>query len=332
MFPAPADEDARAVLGRYRVAAEVRGVEPLGNRGGFSGARLWRCAAGPSAYCLRAWPAGSPAPERLGQIHVLMTSALRAGLAFVPEVLGTRAGGTWVGHAGRLWDLTLWKPGAADFCERPSPARLSEAGAALARVHEVWRRSRAEAGPCPAVGRRLDAARGWQQLARAGWRPDFAAAVGAPFTPWAERAWQMLAPWVARLPALLAPWQGRALPLQPCLCDVWHDHLLFQGDRLTGLVDYGAVKVDHVAVDLARMLGSMVGDDEEGWALGLRAYRTVRPLSEDEEALAVVLDRTGTVIGAANWLRWLYHDGRRYPDPHAVARRLAALVERMEGW
>ena len=80
------------------------------------------------------------------------------------------------------------------------------------------------------------------------------------------------------------------------------------------------------------MLGSLVGDDQGGWQVGLKAYREVRPLSGEEEAQATVLDRTGTVLGAANWLRWLYHDGRSFDDPAAVARRLAVLVERMERW
>jgi Ser/Thr protein kinase RdoA (MazF antagonist) len=120
--------------------------------------------------------------------------------------------------------------------------------------------------------------------------------------------------------------------LQPCLCDLWHDHLLFDGDRLTGIVDYGAVKVDHVAVDLARLLGSLVGDDADRWEEGFRAYRAVRPLSPDEERLAGVLDRAGTLLGAANWLRWLFHEGRTFDDLEAVANRLRSLMERIERW
>ena len=37
-------------------------------------------------------------------------------------------------------------------------------------------------------------------------------------------------------------------------------------------------------------------------------------------------------VGAANWLRWLYHDGRTFEDAGGVARRLAVLVERIERW
>ena len=44
------------------------------------------------------------------------------------------------------------------------------------------------------------------------------------------------------------------------------------------------------------------------------------------------LDETGTILGAANWLRWLYRDGRSYEDRNAVARRLEVLVRRLEAW
>ena len=150
--------------------------------------------------------------------------------------------------------------------------------------------------------------------------------------PWAMTAFELVMRWIASVPALLEPWSRRPVAIQPCLCDVWHDHLLFEGNVLTGLIDYGSVKSDHVAVDLARLLGSLVGDSTEQWTTGLGAYRRHRSFSPEEEALAVVLDRTGTLLGAANWLKWLYLDKREFGDRAAVARRLAALVERIEKW
>ena len=98
------------------------------------------------------------------------------------------------------------------------------------------------------------------------------------------------------------------------------------------MVDYGSVKRDHVAVDLARLLGSMVGDDAGFRDSGLRAYARLRHLSEQEIALVTLLDFTGTLLGAANWLLWLYRDQRRFEDRAAVAGRLAVLVQRIETW
>lgn len=325
----PSHRAVHAVLSHYRLDPQTVAVEAQGNRGGFSGARLWRCRHGLRRLCLRAWPAGGPSPERLDWAHGLMATAVRDGLSFVPRVLSARSGNTWVDLDGRLWELTSWLPGVADFHASPTPARLGEACSALGRLHRCWGRFAAARGPCPAVERRLRAVAEWQQLVRSGWRPRFeeAPAVDA----WAGRAWRLASWWLERVPALLEPWR-QPFAVQPCLCDVWHDHLLFEAERLTGLVDYGSVKQDNVAVDLARLLGSLVEDDRERWALGLTAYRSERLLSGEEEDLARVLDRTGVAIGASNWLRWCYHDGRRFDDVAAVVRRLAALVERMERW
>jgi Ser/Thr protein kinase RdoA (MazF antagonist) len=131
---------------------------------------------------------------------------------------------------------------------------------------------------------------------------------------------------------LLAPWAERVVSVQPCHCDLWHDHVLFEKDAVVGLIDYGSVKTDHVAVDLARLLGSMAGNNYDLWAAGLAGYRTIRPLANEEEALVHVLDSTGTLGAIANWLKWLYADKRVYPDRRIVARRLTDLVNRAESW
>jgi homoserine kinase type II len=137
---------------------------------------------------------------------------------------------------------------------------------------------------------------------------------------------------MAEVAQCLAHWATNDVPVQPCLCDLWRDHLLFVGDQLTGLVDYGALKVDHVAVDLARMLGSLVEDDAPSWESGLKAYRRLRPFSPSDEHLARMLDRSGTILGLANWLRWLYHNGRTFEDLSAVANHLECLICRIERW
>jgi len=320
---------ARHVLGRY--ALPWGAIQELGNRGGFSGACLWRVETGDRSYCLRAWPPGDPTPERLGWLHGLMAGARAAGLEFVPHVVpaGSRS---FMAEAGRLWDLTAWLPGRADFHQQPTPARLRAACVALARLHRVWAGALPIHGPCPALERRRRGAEAWLALVSAGWRPCFPASDGDPVRPWAEQAWSLAATWVARVPTLLAPWVGRPFALHPCLCDVWHDHVLFEGDAVSGIVDYGSVKNDHAAVDLARLLGSLAGDDDAGWDAAFAAYAAICPLTSDERALTRVLDRTGTILGAVNWLRWLYHDGRTFDDRQLVAERLAGLVRRIGSW
>src|SRR5262249_18008421 len=132
------DAAAHVVLEQFASPYRPHSLEALGNRGGFSGARLWRCQGSRGPSCLRAWPADGPPPPALAGLHTLMATAGHAGLAFVPEVFPTRWGATWVDQAGRLWELTSWLPGRADFHDNPTPARLGAACNALARLHTAW--------------------------------------------------------------------------------------------------------------------------------------------------------------------------------------------------
>lgn len=323
------NSDAAVVRLRYPSFCRQGILTTLGNHGGFSGAALWCINHPAGALCLRAWPPHETWPRLLFR-HYLMSQARRNGLSFVPIVHSTLDGASAVEHAGRLWELTEWLPGRSDFHQHPSAARLETACTALAQLHTVWRNDVSKADVCPAVQRRLTFLDEWRQLLRSGWHPLRVAVASDPLRPVVERAWRVLPRAVEQVPHRLQNWSVVSSHVQPCLCDVWHDHLLFEDDRLTGLIDYGAVKSDHVAVDLARMLGSLVGNDPQGWCTGLAAYRRVAPLTEEEEVLAHVLDETGVVVGVANWLRWLYAEQRSFSDHAAVARRLTELLERLE--
>jgi Ser/Thr protein kinase RdoA (MazF antagonist) len=328
MSASPLDQAATQVLREF-LHSSAR-VQPLGNCGGFSGARLWRIETQQGSLCLKARPPGNLSAQRWAEIHRLMRQARDSDLLFVPAIHFTHTGQSLVEHAERLWDLTAWMPGRADFHLRPEPARLEAASLALARLHRTWALVSPERGPSPGIERRLGCTREWSLLIQSGWEPRLAA--DNPLHPWVQRAWSLVRRWIDSLPHLLAPWAERPLPLQPCLCDIWHDHVLFEGNTVTGLIDFDGTKIDHVAVDLARLLGSMVGGASEPWAAALRAYARVCRLSLDDQALASVLDRTGTLVGLVNWLQWLCREGRTFDHPEAALRRLSVLVERVESW
>jgi hypothetical protein len=78
------DQFTRAILSRYPAVFHTANPISLGNRGGFSGASLWRVEAGGHSFCLRAWPSRQSDPARLDFLHGLMRSARIAGLSFVP--------------------------------------------------------------------------------------------------------------------------------------------------------------------------------------------------------------------------------------------------------
>jgi hypothetical protein len=117
--------------------------------------------------------------------------------------------------------------------------------------------------------------------------------------------------------------------LQPCLRDVWHDHVLFERDHVTGLIDPSACRTESVACDLSRLIGSLIADDEIKWDLALDEYHRSRPLSSGERALTAAFDRSGVLLSGWTWLVWLCQERRTFPDSGPVQQRLTDIVTRM---
>jgi Ser/Thr protein kinase RdoA (MazF antagonist) len=293
---------------------------------GFSGAIVWCIETEAGRFCLRGWPVGTDDRERIRALHRLLAHVRSGGIDFVAVPVTADSGSTLVARAGRFWQLEPWLPGCADFWLSPSDARLAAACRALAHFHQVASGFPAAAGDlahfrsasasiAPTVldrierfnrwtpdrlaelGQRIDQISG-RRVARAQGDSDDESAVAAV----ADRivtAFENSAPCVARelRAAALAP-----VPLQPCLRDVWHDHVLFEGDEVTGLLDPSAARADTIAADLSRLAGSLIADDRRAWDKALEAYQTVRPLSAAEVALVRVLDRSGVLLSGMAWM------------------------------
>jgi homoserine kinase type II len=150
----------------------------------------------------------------------------------------------------------------------------------------------------------------------------------------------MASRWVAlsrqALPALarrLRREAARPVLVQPVLRDTRAEHFLFEGDRLTGLVDFGAMGLDSPAADLARLMSDWVGPDHAARAEALDAYAAVRSLDPVESSLIDVFAESAAWLGPARWVRWHLVEHRRFDDPDAARigldRALGRLIERL---
>ena len=118
-------------------------------------------------------------------------------------------------------------------------------------------------------------------------------------------------------------------PLQVCHGDLWHDHVLFSGEEVTGLVDFGAMKMESRAIDIARLLGSLVKDDATLWQTGIAAYEQIEPLSAADRALIAVFDQSTVLLSGMNWLKWLLLERRQFECWGRVLQRLDTIIARM---
>jgi Ser/Thr protein kinase RdoA (MazF antagonist) len=329
-----------AVLGLW--IRDFRGatIQPV-IRGGFSGARVWKVDYRGESFALRRWPRAVTADRVIG-IHQFQDWLTRGGVP-VPRTVGaTATGQTALEHDGAQWELATWMPGEANYHFQPQPERLTAAMQSLARLH-VWASKlpidmpSSDAGqrPSPGLMRRSERL---SNLLLTDLRELRAAVYNQPLRSQedlAERALALLERTADVELQKAERWEDEPLSLHLCLRDVWHDHILFTDHRVTGIIDLGAVGYDSPAGDVARLLGSLVGDDRQRWSAGLAAYEAVRPLSNVEREAAGFFDSSGVVISTANWLRWLHGPVQtRLPpgsfDHDAAFQRFGMLVGRLE--
>ncbi len=123
---------------------------------------------------------------------------------------------------------------------------------------------------------------------------------------------------------------GRTIPLQPCLRDARPEHFLFEGDRVTGLVNFGAMGVDCVAGDLARLMGEWLEGDASARVEAMASYERIRPLGADEAAAIDAFASSSALLVGERWIRWHFIEGRRFDDPSAVAQGIARGLDHLE--
>jgi Ser/Thr protein kinase RdoA (MazF antagonist) len=337
-------QEIETVLTEYPADCRPVTIEPLGGAGGFSGAQLWRLTAPRGKLCLRRFPPEHPDQARLAWIQSVVAYVANRGFHLLPVAIATCAGEGFSECGGYLWELTPWMPGTADYWSDPRSEKLRAATTELARFHlaaatfsspERFDAAADVALSLPAKSPGIADRLALVDRLLAGGLDDMRAAVihnRLAMPALADRAaalFELITPHLPSLQQRLIEASRLEAPLQPCLRDVWHDHVLFEGDRVSGVVDVGAMRTESVAADVARLLGSFCGNDHQAWALGQAAYQAVRPFSKTEQTLVWAFDRSQVLLAGVRWVQWVFVERRRFGDPSAVVKRMEHILSRL---
>jgi Ser/Thr protein kinase RdoA (MazF antagonist) len=103
------------------------------------------------------------------------------------------------------------------------------------------------------------------------------------------------------------------------------------------------MQMDHVSLDIARLLGSLrftrdkqidlsgrPSDDLSYWQAAITAYSQIRRLNEAEIALIPLLDASGILLGSMSWLNWILIENRSFENLEWVQARIEFLVRRLQ--
>lgn len=331
----------RQILTQFRMDDPSATIMPLPSGSGFSGAWIARVETGGKRYSLRRWPRHCPEPDRLQGLHRLLEWTWNAGVEQIAVPLQTGDGATLLSADNHWWQLEPWMPGTADFQRDPNRERLRASMHVLARWHIAartflpraserhWFYSMSEAAS-PGLNERCQSLRQYLESGESKFRNELGFHPDPVQQAALRQIWMHFKSCAPGTLERLESLRAATVPIQPCLRDVWHDHLLFTGNELTGLIDPGACRSENVTTDLARLLGSLVGDDRSEWDFALNCYQTIRPLSLLELGLLSAFDSSGVLLSGMTWLDWLLVQRRTFIDREQIARRLDAIIRRLE--
>lgn len=328
-------EQAQIVLANYAGFSMIprSSIESLGGAGGYSGALFWKIANGNSQLCLRRWPKTHPDRQRLNWIHTILRSVAEAGINFIPTPIVANSGESIVEHNGYFFELAPWLYGKATYESEPCHEKLDSAMTGLGKFHLAIRQSLVPL--CrhqvpPSLNNRRQRLKQLQKEL-----PQIRLAMETESNPRLAsiaKLGKTLCDNFELLSGLIERQLSQSMQLnvivQPVIRDVWHDHMLFDENRLSGIVDFGAMNLDTVSADLSRLCGSFLGDDREGWSQALKFYGKQIELSEAEKGLIEIYDRSSVLMSGLNWIDWIFVEKRQFADLGSIEIRLRKNLTR----
>ena len=290
----------RELLRRYN----INKVSAVDYRG-LSSSRIFKCF-GPdgSAFCLKYWPDEGQA-QRLEAIHLGMKQLTVGGVGFTPVVMSTESHSSVVRYQG-CWELISWLPGEANYLRSPNRKKLLSAVLAVAKMHDVWSEQQAVA-LSPTIAQRLQ-------------RLEQAEAICNRNHSRTAQATDHLAKrtehHIKQISGVLRPKLMQLVRAETvvhfCIRDLRAEHLLFTGEDVTGVVDFGAAKVDDPMTDLVRLLSTLEPDDESARLHALADYADARGIAPLDYDKFRVMDLAATLLSAFQWYEWLHLEQRNF--------------------
>ena len=289
--------------------------------GGLSRASVWRVGLGERAFAVRRSRAELDVTRFLW-ITDTLRGAYGSGLTYVAAPIE----GRWPLREGEthFWEAAEWKEGEPLSELAADATALQAAAEGLAQFHWTLR----IADRLEAPGR--SAFEYLHQLVCSPHRNGTLPHSRSLYEHWPELdAISRLLPLsVVAAARRLEPFYGEPTRPQPIHGDARPEHFLISQGKLTGLIDFGAMRRDTVLADVARLAGELALGDEARRDEVVGYYETAAERPVDRAAVAA-LDLAGAVLSAANWLRWLGEKRAEAFDVELVCQRLRAIAARL---
>ena len=291
---------------------------------GFSGSTLWKVSHQGQEFCLKRWPAGKPKQRARQLISQVLPELVGHGIPLACPLVSGKSQ-RFVVEANSYWDLSGWVPGNPVVEHAVNATQLKNAMRWLASYHQFVKAMHQEKGLSTSLSYRAEFAAQLQQ----GLLQQLRAYDYVDLQP--QLVSQILDNAQDALPALTGALQRASRQqylLTPVISDIWSDHVFFEQDEVSGVIDFGAMKIDLPHLDIARLLGCYQTHNESALETGLACYREFQQFSDQARRLVDLYDQAYVVLAGVQWLVWLGPERRVFPDMNQVNRRLKRIVQR----
>ena len=326
-----------------RTRFSVRSIVPIAP--GMSGAAVFRCeSVTGDQYALKRWPS-EIRRNRIDEVHRVIRFSHESGYELVPRLFSIHGQGTAT-QADGFWELSQWMPGEP-IADSVSIGRAKSGAAAITRFHASANKLGVKVQSPPAAAARLERIGELAKTIPEALKINPADRLPTRLAGAVSQAQLVLrARWRDVVPDLtqqLAELTGRHLTTQYALRDAHRSHVLFQGEHVSGIIDFDAIRIDTPAADFARWAGSLIAlssastngihaenatefDPESIWKAvlaGLKCESSSNNQADAEQVIdmARTLHNATTWASLANWVVWLLVDGRRFPAGEDVVRK-----------
>jgi len=298
-------------------------------------------------FCLRGQSQETLSIDRLQYIQAVLWQSIYEGFDLVPLPLETREHKGIVECGGRLWELLPWLEGhKIDSFEKVDSTQVVSAMLALAQFHEVtstFPLPNEPLGLSPAIQKHFARWKSWaggeiHELANRirSWQRETSDLQASDFQE-GELIRESLVlldhflVFGGEAMTMLARGGRLPVPIQPVIGNVSRRHLLYDEAGLCGIIDFKELGADSVSLDIASLLGSLAGNDPKLWSYGLKAYRSLRPLNDEELYLMMAFDFAEMILVGLEWLNLLFFKRREFrrEQKQAILDRLRWQTHRL---
>lgn len=327
--------------------------------------RHWRVRTADENFCLRQWPAGTPKKERLQFVQAVLWHAMCEGIDFIPLPFETRKNKGFVEWDGCYWELLPWIAGVEDengsfeefhfsddeFLHLENiHAEIGElkmfqtvsAMMSLAQFHLAVATFPLPNFPMSTSPGIRDELTGWEMWIAGKFSHLFhvlrssenfssdrleirLAELGLTLLNHAVRE-------SGRSMVLLTRAARLSVPIQPVIANAHRRHLRFDENGVCGILDMKKIAIDGVSLDIASLLGSIAESDPALWNLGIKAYRQLRELSDEELYLIEAFERSRLFLEGLGYLErfFLCNDIDSEYQLREICYRLNRILRRLD--